>query len=262
MRTFAHISLLDKVVMVATPIVATLLSLVYNLPFLTSTLLFYGIPSIYLSIRNPRLIKTTLIFSLTMGLTMLFIFDHLAYLDHAWFVPNSMWRFMGNSIPIEDGLWAVLLVYVTIITWEYFFHKPQTNPTFHRNMNYFFIFCAIFMTLFFVTYVSSPQRLVIPYFYIKMSVIFEMIPLAIFFFIRPKIIKQLLKITIYFFLVDALFEYIGLRNYQWYFGGEHYIGEILYFGHRLALDEVIILWLLAAPGIVVWYELFARKRSA
>ena len=262
MHKRTHISVVDKVFMVASPIFATLASIVFNLSFLQSTLLFYGVPSIYLSIRNPKLIKTTLIFGLIMGLTMLFIFDHMAYLDHSWFVPNSRWRFIGNSIPIEDGPWAVLLVYMSIITWEYFFQKPQKNPVFHRNIWYFVAFCASLLTLFFVLYISSPSLLVIPYFYIKMSVVFEILPLVIFLLTRPKLIKRLLKLTIYFFLVDALLEYVGLRNNQWYFGGEHYIGETLYFGHRLALDEVIILWLLAAPGIVVWYESFARKRTA
>ena len=262
MRRFTHISNFDKDIRTATPIVATIASIVFNLSFLQSTLLFYGVPSIYLSIRNPRLVKTTLIFSLIMGLTMLFIFDHMAYMDHSWFVPNSRWRFLDNSIPIEDGPWAVLLVYISVITWEYFFQKPQKDPSFHKNINYFVVFCATLLTLFFIAYIFSPQRLVIPYFYIKMGIVFEIIPLVIFIFYRPAIFKRLLKLTIYFFLVSALAEFIGLRNYQWYFEGKHYIGETLYFGHRLPWDEVLNYWLLATPGTVAWYEFFASKRTA
>lgn len=246
--------------MIASPILATAVSNVFSLSFLQSTLLFFAVPSIYLSLRNPRLIKTTLIFSLIMGLTMLIIFDHMAYLDASWYVPGSMWRFLRDSIPIEDGPWAVFLIYYVVITWEYFFFSPKKRQVFHPNIVWFYAFCASLLIVFFIAYVFSPTSLAVPYFYFKL-IIFEMIPLSILLVRKPKLIRPLLWMTAYFFFVSALAEYIALPHNHWYFAGQHYIGEIQYFGHRLPWDEVLIWWLLAAPGIVAWYETFAARRD-
>lgn len=261
MRFPAHISIFDKAAMIAAPILATVVSDAFGLTFLQSTLLFFAVPSIYLSLRNPRLIKTTLIFSLIMGLTMLFVFDHMAYLDASWYVPNSMWRFLRDSIPFEDGPWAVLLVYYVVITWEYFFFTPKKRHMFNPNIIWFIVFCASLLIVFFIIYVFSPNSLVVPYFYFKLGIFFEMIPIAILLLRRPHIIKPLLYITVYFFFMSLLAEYVGLVNNQWYFSGEHYIGEIQYFGHRLPWDEILFWWLLAAPGMVTWYESFATLRN-
>lgn len=264
MQSLAHISVRDKVVMIAAPVLATLLSNIFNLTFLQSTLLFFAVPAIYLSLRNPRLIKTTLIFSLVMGITMLIIFDHMGYLDASWYVPGSMGRFLRDSIPIEDGPWAVLLVYYVIITWEYFFFTPKKHYKFHPNIIWFYAFCASLLTVFFIAYVVTPTSLIVPYFYFKLGILFEMIPLSIVLVRKPTLIRPLLFLTAYFFIVAALAEYVALTHNQWYFAGRHYIGEIQYFGHRLPWDEVLVWWILAAPGIVAWYESFAAdpKRVA
>lgn len=261
MRFPAHISVWDKIAMITSPILATAASDAFGLTFLQSTLLFFAVPSIYLSLRNPRLIKTTLIFSLVMGITMLFVFDHMAYLDASWYVPNSIWRFLRDSIPFEDGPWAVFLVYYVVITWEYFFFSQKKRYIFHPNIVWFVAFCASLLVIFFIAYILAPTSLVVPYFYLKLGILFEVIPIGIFLFRRPVFTKSLLCLTAYFFFVSALGEFIGLKNNQWYFAGEHYIGEISYFGHRLPWDEILFWWTLAAPGIVVWYESFATRHT-
>lgn len=257
MERFLAVSVWDKVVMIVVPIVATFFSDLFGLTFLQSTLLFFAVPSIYLSIRNPRLVKTTLIFSLVMGLSMLFVFDYMAYLDASWYVPGSMWRFLRNSIPIEDGPWAVFLVYYVVITWEYFFFLPKKRYAFHPNIVWFIAFCLSLLIIFFIAYVFAPTSLVVPYFYLKLGIIFEMIPLFLVLMRKITLTKPLIWLTVYFFFVAALAEYTGLTHNQWYFAGQHYIGEIQYFGHRLPWDEMLVWWLLAAPGIVAWYEFFA-----
>ena len=261
MRFPTHVTFWDKALMIATPIFATAMSRIYDLSFLQSTLVFFAVPSIYLSFRNPRLIKTTLIFSFVMGITMLFIFDHMAYLDASWSVPNSMWRFLRDSIPFEDGPWAVLLVFYVVITWEYFFFSPKKRYMFHLNIVWFIAFCASLLIVFFVAYVLAPTSLIVPYFYLKLGILFEIIPIGIFLWRTPSVARPLLWLMFYFFFVAALAEFIGLRNNQWYFSGEHYIGEIQYFGHRLPWDEILFWWLLAAPGMVAWYESFAASRN-
>lgn len=261
MRFLSHVSVWDKAVMITAPILATVASDAFGLTFLHSTLLFFAAPSMYLSIRNPRLIKTTLIFSLIMGLSMLFVFDHMAYLDHSWYVPHSIWRFMRDTIPFEDGPWAVLLVYYVIITWEYFFFSPKKRHVFHPTIVWFVAFCASLLGVFFIAYIFAPSALVVPYFYLKLGIVFEVIPIGILLLRRPSIVKPILWLTVYFFLVALLAEYIGLTHNQWYFAGEHYIGELRFFGHRLPYDEVLVWWLLAAPGVVAWYESFACRRN-
>lgn len=172
-----------------------------------------------------------------------------------------MWRFLRDSIPIEDGPWAVFLIYYVVITWEYFFFSPKKRYIFHPNIVWFFAFCASLLIVFFIAYIFSPTFLIVPYFYLKLGILFEIIPIGIFLWRTPSVARPLLWLTLYFFFVSALGEFIGLTNNHWNFAGQHYIGEIQYFGHRLPWDEVLIWWLLAAPGIVAWYESFATRRK-
>ena len=55
---------LDIVLLVVFPTLSVVLSLTLHANYLVSTLLFFGLPCVYLSFRTPKRISKTLIFSL------------------------------------------------------------------------------------------------------------------------------------------------------------------------------------------------------
>lgn len=186
---------------------------------------------------------------------MLLIFDHMAYLDQTWFVPNSAWRFMRDSIPIEDAAWSYLLVYFTVMAWEQFFVKKPVEKISKKKW-YFIWFCVALLTVFFGFYWLAPEKLVVAYFYPKMMVLFEILPVLVLLALQPKIWLKLTLFTLYFFATAALAEITGLRQYQWYFAGPHYLDLYNLFGHLLPLDEILAWWTFAAPGTIAWYSFF------
>lgn len=251
---------MDWLILLALPVVSALLSEIFHLPFLVSTLLFFGAPCVYLSFRRPKLIKKTVLFSALAGTFMLFIFDHMAYLDGTWFVPNSIWRFLRDSIPFEDGVWAYLWIYYVVMVWEHLFvKKPVAKPG--KNHVYFYWFCGIFLSVFFGLYYWAPNLLVVPYFYAKLLIVFEIIPVLFLFAWQPSLWRRLLPFTLYFFGMSFLAELIGLRLNQWYFGGPHYLALYSLSGHVLPLDEILGWWTFAAPGMVAWYSFFWQSDS-
>ena len=252
--------LVDILLLILFPIVATVLVWIFELNFFASTLLFFGAPSLYLSLKKPGLVKKSFLFALLLGTPMIFIFDYPAYIDQVWFVPNSAFRFLGNSIPIEDVIWTYLWVYFAVIFWEYFLDSGKAKDRFSSNLRYLVIFLSSLLTGFFLLYFFKTDVLYIPYFYLKAGAALVILPVGAVLLKFPRLLRKVLIIGLYFFMVSFLHEYVGLRNYHWYFEGSHYLGTTTLAGHLIPYDEIIFWWALAVPGIICWYELFADNQ--
>lgn len=257
MKRFAKIKLVDKLVVGVLPLFTTAVCEAFNLNFLYSTLLFFGLPSLYLSFRAPQLIRKSFIFTLPVFLVIYFVFDYLAWAADAWYVPGSLLRFLGGAIPIEDGIWGLLWPYYILMTWEFFLEDEKKRDWFSGRFSYFLLLCAAILMGFFALYFFKPQLLVLRYFYIKLALVFGVIPLILTLRFYPKLLPKLIAVTIYFFLVSGLAEFIGLRHHQWYFGSDYFLPLVNFFGFSLPLDEPFAWWFLGAPALVCWYEFFA-----
>ncbi len=102
----------DIIILIMFPIVSVIVSLLIKANFLTSTLLFFGLPAIWLSYRTKEMINKTALFSLIFSIPFTIVIDYIAVLDKAWYVPNSIIRLFG-IIPIEDFVWGFLLSLVS-----------------------------------------------------------------------------------------------------------------------------------------------------
>ncbi len=250
---------MDLAVTIAFPFLAFFLSLVFNFNFATSTFLFFVVPSFYLSIKRPALIKKSLIFSLVMGVTALFLLDYMAFADNLWFVPNSAWRFLDRAIPIEDGLWVISWMYSVTIWYEYFLNKGKSKIS--SNFKYLLLILVTLLVGFFAFYFGYRDFLTQRYFYVKLGIVFLIVPMFLVLRQYPKLIWKLIPLTIYFFFVSFLTEYVGLRNYQWFFGGQNYLGTTHLVGKILPYDEIIFWWTLGAPGLICWYRYFVEDKE-
>lgn len=232
-----------------------------HIKFLPATLLFFGIPSVYLTWLNPRLAKKSFVFMLIIVIPMTFVFDYLAFVDSTWFVPNSMFRFLGNSIPIEDVIWAVLWVYYGVMFWEYYLDTEKRGRLFPKSIRALLIFVSFLLVTFFGFYFFYRPGLYIPYFYLVLGISFGIVPMGYVLWRHSRLFPKLLAIGGYFLVVSMLTELVGLRQYHWYFGGQHYLGAITVWGHNLPYDEILFWWGIGVPAMICWYEFFADDRK-
>lgn len=176
-------------------------------------------------------------------------------------MPNSAWRFMRGTIPVEDTIWTVLWVYFAIIFWEYFLdlglEKHKLDPRFRYMVGLLGGIGGIFA----IFYWLRPEYLVLPYFYLKMGMVFIVVPLILILFKFPKLIKRLVLIGIYFTAVSFLAEYVGLKNNQWLFAGQNYLLTTKLADQSLPWEEIVFWWVLGVPGLVCWYEYFVDDRK-
>lgn len=231
-----------------------------HLSFMISTLLFFGVPSIWFSFHKPHLIKKVALFMLMLVGPIVFIFDYLAYRDNTWFVPNSLFRFLGNAIPIEDAVWAILWVYYGIMFWEYFLDTEKSKRLFPRSIWILFGLCVFLLVIFFLLYFLYPVILYVPYFYLALGIVFGILPIVYVLVRYPRLLPKLLFIAGYFFVVSLLTEVVGLRQYQWVFTGSHYLAVFQLFGHRIPFEEMLFWFGIGIPSTVCWYEFFADDR--
>lgn len=232
----------------------------YSTDFVWSAFLFYGLPALYLSFKRPGLIRKTLLFSLAASIAMPFFFDYLAYLDSSWSIINSALRFFNNALTIEDTLWNLWWIYFSIIFWRYFISDDVLIQKFPKKFAILVTFLATLIISFFFIYFNNPSLLNIPYFYLKVGLLFLLIPfIAGLIYIKNK--KGLLYFTCYTTFVSLIFDYSGMITRKWEFIGTHYIGTFNYFGSTMPYEEFLFWIILGAPGIIAWYKIFADSRK-
>lgn len=256
MKKFFQIPLRDKLVIVAIPLCATAVVEGFRLPFITSIFVYFGLPTVYLFWRDPKIIKKVLLFSLIVWWPLMIVWDYLAYVDNTWFVPSAM-RFIRNSLPYQDIFWGLLYIMFGLSVYEYFFNEKRSKKVFPRR--FYFLACFFYggLALFLLLYFLSPQYLVLPYFFLWMGLVFAVVPLILFLLKYPGFLVRYIALGVYFFLVFGLMEHAALTGGHWLYPGQHYIGVMNFFGYRLPWDEIIFLWILSVPALASWYEYFA-----
>ncbi|MBI4973411.1 hypothetical protein HZC27_02250 [Candidatus Roizmanbacteria bacterium] len=150
----------DFFVLVILSVVSTALLLFIKANFLVSTLVFFGLPSVFLSFRQPLKILKTFTFSFLMCIPFTFIFDYLIAKDRGWYIVNSVfpWR-LFDIVVIEQFIWCFLYIYYIVMFYEYFLDKKEKKTIFHLfpkikdvispNMEYFSLFMFMALAFFY-----------------------------------------------------------------------------------------------------------------
>ncbi len=193
----------DLAVLLAYPIAASLLCLALKAGTFTSILVFFGIPSLYLSFRAKKFISRSLVFSLVIGLPLMFVIDYIAHITRTWLIPFSIinFRFLGY-VTIEVLVWAVLYCYYIVMFYEYFLDRHVSIPKYGKNMRLLVLFVLLLLALFFSVFLISPAYLNIPYFYLVFGLVLVLLPILLVLLNFPRLFSKLLKATAYFFFPD------------------------------------------------------------
>lgn len=252
---------LDIFLLILFPILSVLISFAFKVNFLTSALLFFGLPSIYLSVRTPSQIKKALIFSLIFLIPFCFIIDYIAILDHSWFVPLTVFPFhILGVIPVEDFIWGYLITYSIVIFYEHFFGKNKSEII-NKRMIHLILPLFILLLIFFVVLFTNPGLLIIPYAYLWMGTVFVLLPIIIFLLFFPSFSNKYIKVASYFFFLTILFEITGLQLNHWTFPGNNFIGWVNIFGYHFPLEEFFFLCVLGSTAVLSYYQFFNNDRE-
>lgn len=252
---------LDVIVLLFFPIVAALGSLAVQANLFVSTLLFFGLPALWLSLRAPKKIARSLVFSLVFSIPFVVFADYVATINQAWYVPHSIlnWRLFG-VIAIEDFVWGFLFVFTPIMFYEHLLdrgkHDSLTTGRFRYLLGIWLSILAIFLPLLYI----RPQLLEIPYAYAVLGVAFFFLPFLAFVTKFPWLIRKLSIVAAYFFPLALLHELTGLHLNQWIFSGTEYVGWVELAGLRFPVEELFIWFIIGSATMVGYYEFFADDR--
>lgn len=253
----------DWLILILIPVVTTLIAKTIDVSLLLEVLLFFGLPPLYLFIRNPSIVKRTLVFSLIPWWPLTIIWEYLAYVDQAWFVPGDI-RFFRGSLPLEDIPWGILFLVYGVAVWLHFFREERSEtPLFPPKYTFLIALLYIPLIIFMLLYYFKPEILYVPYFFAWMGLLCGVLPITLYLIQKPSIafVKKLLGMSAYFFVAFSLMDYTAITNNQWYFPGEHFLGIIDFFGHSLPLEEIVVFWILSMPALASSFEYFNSETN-
>lgn len=252
---------IDLFLVVLFPVAAAILTLVFQTNFLTTTLLFFGAPSVYLSFRRPGIVPKSLIVAM-LSIPFVVIIDYLGVLNKSWYIPTTVFGFrLLDVIVIEQFVWGYLWAFSAIIFYEYFLDFGKRSDSISKNIKYLATFTLTLLAVFFLFLFIRPGLLHIEYFYLKGGVVLIFLPLITFLTFFPKFLAKYLKVGVYFFGLSLLFELVALHTHQWTFPGQSFIGFITLFGLRLPFEEVLVWFVLGVSGALSYYEFFVDDKK-
>lgn len=249
----------DIVLLILFPILSVFISLMFGTNFLISALLFTGLPAFYLSFRTPKAILRSIIFAAPFSIIGGLFFDHLAVLDNSWYVPTVFPFRVFNTVPLEDLIWAFLLVYLILIFYEHFFDKSK-HKIVGTRMKYFAYIVISLFTIFLLLVFNGSALLSIEYFYLKGGVTLILLPTIVFLVKFPGLVSKFFKTAAYFFYVGLLQELAALQLGHWSFPGKNFIGWITMLGYRFPYEEFFFWLIVFSSCVLSYFEFFDDDR--
>jgi len=250
--------LLDVLLLVLMPVIATLVTLRLDINFVTASLLFFGLPAAYLSVRTCQYVPRAALFSLVATCGCIVI-NYFAIRDGSWYVPETAFgfRFPGDMV-LDDMLWAFLLIYLVVMFYEHFFDKGR-HAVAGKSLVYFVFLVLGLLLLFTMLQALVPSAL--HYFYLKAGVILLLLPVVALSVAFPKYLSIALKTFPYFFTLSLLMLLAGLHNGYWVYPGEHFIGWVSVFGHKVPVEEILFWIALFSTAVIMYFEFFDDNRA-
>ena len=255
----------DLLLILVWPIIASALSILLKADdALISTMLFFGVPSIYLSFRKKELIKKVALFSLITSIPTGIIIDYVMEVTQGWYLHHSVFgEFrLFNYVNLEQLIWLFLFFYFVAMFYEVFLEKECKPKLKYPSLKYWFIILLALFGIFLLLYTIRPSRLNIDYFYLKVGIFAVIIPLALILFRFPNLIGKFAKTGLYFLYLSLIYEVTALHLGQWGFPAENqFIGYITFHGVIFPWEEFLFWIVLGSITAIAYYEFFDDDRK-
>jgi len=246
---------IDLALILIWPILAAIIVLASKANLLVSTLIFAGVPSIYLSFRAKENIDKALIFSL-MGIPIGIAFDYIGTISGSWIVPSVFPFKLFGIVTMEFIIWGLIMTYFIIMFYEYFLHKHVTKKMWQPRLKYLFFIWVILFGIFAIFFFNFPLKLSIPYFYLLFGIILFAIPISIELYLQPNFISKFIKAGAYFFYIFFIHEVTSLQLGHWAFPGRYFIGWVEIFNVRFPIEELVFFIILFSVATLTFYQFF------
>lgn len=261
-KTIKHLKLIDIILLILFPIIATAISIFIINSYPLSTILFYGVPGIYLSLRFGHLWqeKKGLLFAILVATPFAIIVDYIGIQSGIWYTPQSYFatRFLG-VIPWEDFFWMITATYTMVIIYETLLDKGK-HELLDRRILYFLLSAAIVLGSFFLLLLLGRSDLLIfdsQYTYLVLGSVFFLFPTVLFVLKFPKFLKRFLPLSAYFLYLTILFEITATHLNQWIFTGIYLLPPLNIFGNApIAYEELFFVGIIGPMAAIAFYEFF------
>lgn len=246
----------DLILLLIYPVIGAVVSHLFKINAFGSVIVFFGLPSIYLTIRAVKYAERSIIFSLIASFPFIIIIDYIAHLTGQWIIPHSIFPRFFQYVTVEVIIWAIFNCYFVVMFYEYFLHHHFVKKLWYPQMKYLIAISLAFFILFLFIYSFLPPFLNIPFFYLLFGVVIVLIPIILQFFTHPKFISKFFETAAYFFYLTLIYEITALQLGWWNFPGEQFIGWVSIFSIKFPLEELIFWLLLFAMSVLTYYEFF------
>ncbi|MCR4325508.1 MAG: hypothetical protein NUV59_01745 [Patescibacteria group bacterium] len=248
---------IDIALLLIFPAFGVLFSYFLNINAFNSVMVFFGVPSLYLTIRAFRHARKAILFSLIASTPAIIVIDYIAQSTGQWIIPDSIlpFRLLG-VVTIEVVVWAVLNFYLVVMFYEHFLDRHFTNGVWYPRMKYLTAFTTGTLLIFFVLYFYLPTSLGIPYFYLVFGTTLILLPVVIQMFTHAKMDLKFFKAAAYFFYLTFLYEVTALQLGWWNFPSLEFIGWVSIFNVSFPIEELLFWLFLFAMAILSFYEFF------
>lgn len=253
---------LELLILVILVLLAAGSSVLFNFNFLITTLLFFGLPAVYLIFLNPAHIKKALVSALLFGLLWSFSFDFIAELNYAWSwsVGESL-LFPGTFfgvVSLDIMVWFFLWIFLVVMFYEHFIERrvsKKISSNIWYSVSVGTVALIVMLTLFFI----DPEILKFSYTYLVLGIA----ALCQFLYVivrRPHLFPKTLEVVPFFLFLYLTFEIVALHLKLWDFTGQ-YVGMILINNLQFPLEEFFFWILLSSAVAVSYHELYVDDQK-
>jgi len=246
--------LLDLLVIIALVLISIPITIYGEVSFLTSTLLFFGLPSAYLIYKRPRNFKKALYAGVILGLILGFSFDFVAEFNNSWgwgsdfALPVNLF----GVVSLDVLVWFFFWVFLAVAYYEYFVENDRSTKI-SKNAKWVTFWGLILAVVTVLLWKVYPQILELTNAYAKLGTITFIIT-AVLLYKQPKLIPKVLQLIPFFAFMYLAYEITALHMNLWTFPGT-YLGLVSVGDIAFPLEELIV-WIFASSAIVATYYEF------
>lgn len=247
---------IDLIVLFPLLVVGVVVSLYFDVKPLTSALLFFGFPSVYLLVRRPKNIHRVFAGTCLFGLLFGFGFDFMALINMAWSEPLNQLFFPNRILGViaaDHIIWFLLWTLSIITFYEHFLDHERSDKVSH-NYKWGLYVASSFIVVMLLLYLLEPGVLLFRYAYFILGIV-ATIPLVLLLIRRPSFYSKFIKVVPYFFLIYLSYELVAVYLGQWNFPGQ-YIGQVNIFGLEFPFEEFFFWTIMSSASILSYYEIF------
>lgn len=241
------------------PLAGVVLSLALPVNALASTLVFFGLPSLYLCVRKPSAIKKALVFA-SFSLPLMAVVDYVAEITGTWSwpLPDTVFpiKFLGE-VSFEVLIWAFLHYFLVVMFYEYFFEHHHIKKLWNKRTVQFVRYHLGIFVGFLVLLFLFPRYLHIPYWYLIFGVVFLVPPVIMEEIKYPRVFLKLLKASVYFVYLNVVYEITALHMGWWSFPSTQFVGWVTLAGVTFPFEEFFFWIVLFTLALLSYYEYFA-----